>query len=204
MARFNEIQVGRFNRFFQKLMNIKSEGGPAPQLASEIQPVHTLFHGEENRWAEGWDLYGGSLAVGAVAAQNDAYLLRNPPVSNIVAVVTRITMNVAVASTINLRIGPTAADYTTAFNPGRFDARSIRPNSMCRLSGQNNAAPAQQLVWSGDMTTINEFKEILPAGLEIPVLPGDALELETGAVNLGTRFAVFFRERFLEDSERGN
>src|SRR5882762_4396490 len=37
MARFNEILTGRYNRFLQKLLQMKG-GPPSAQLASEIQP----------------------------------------------------------------------------------------------------------------------------------------------------------------------
>ena len=41
MARFNEIQVGRFNAVLHKLLDMK-EGAPAPQLSGDVIPTLVL------------------------------------------------------------------------------------------------------------------------------------------------------------------
>src|SRR5437660_10167921 len=67
MARFNEIQVGRYNRFIQKLLQIKGPPSMA-QVATEMQPVFQFFNGAENRYLEGWLRYGQAASVPAGGA----------------------------------------------------------------------------------------------------------------------------------------
>src|SRR5438034_3476406 len=85
MARFNEILVGRYNRFVQKLLSMKGDA-PVPQLASEFQPIIPTFSGVENRYLEGWDRFSITLSQTAVAAQTNGLQFRNPAGSNVIAV----------------------------------------------------------------------------------------------------------------------
>src|SRR5258708_34332947 len=89
MARFNEILVGRFNRFLQKWLSMKG-GPPSPQLATEIQPNFNFFSGAENRALENWFLYGTFSSQAAVALQNSFFQLRNPSKSGAPAVIEAI------------------------------------------------------------------------------------------------------------------
>src|SRR5467141_5154557 len=91
MARFNEILAGRYNRFLQKLFQLKG-GPPAAQLASEVMPVFPFFSGVEHRYLEGWYRYYGQLSVAAIAAVGPSYQIRNPLNSEVVAVIERLTL----------------------------------------------------------------------------------------------------------------
>src|SRR5260370_2123300 len=78
MARFNEILVGRYNRFLQRLLSMKG-GPPAPQLASEIQPqmdVEALP--VELRFLLGWHLYQNTVSQGASVGNAAGVQIRNP------------------------------------------------------------------------------------------------------------------------------
>src|SRR5258708_13178542 len=91
MARFNEILVGRFNRFLQKWLSMKG-GPPSPQLATEIQPNFNFFSGAENRALESWFLYGTFSSQAAVALQNSFFQLRNPSKSGVLAAIEAIAV----------------------------------------------------------------------------------------------------------------
>src|SRR5258707_13679144 len=112
MARMNEILTGRHNRSLQKHFSMKGEP-PAPQLSSEIMPVHSIATGIENRYLESWSRYGLFTSIGSVAASFSEFRLRNPS-NNIVAIIERLTLGDSVANSIELRIGLTTVDRLSA------------------------------------------------------------------------------------------
>src|SRR5467141_951604 len=114
MARFNEILAGRYNRFLQKLFQLKG-GPPSAQLASEVMPVFPFFTGVEHRYLEGWDRYAIFLTQPAVAAQNSALRIRNPATSNIVIVIEGIIFknNSGAAMALLIDHGPIGVDLGT-------------------------------------------------------------------------------------------
>src|SRR5258708_36356772 len=91
MAIFNEILEGRFNRGLQKLFAIKGKP-PVRQVGGEIMPVHPLYSGRENLFLAGWNLYGQFGSASSVRAQVTAIPFRNPPNSNIAAVIEKLTL----------------------------------------------------------------------------------------------------------------
>src|SRR6516164_6184652 len=155
MARFNEILSGRFNRALQKLTSIKGEA-PAPVLGSEILPVFPMFFGNENRYLESWQTFGSLSGISAVAAQFSIFHFRNPTGSNVIAVVTKLTLSntqAAVAVDNMIVEGPnpsTAADdMGSTPNFCRFDARG-QQNPVCKLSFGNAATdtwPGNNRAW---------------------------------------------------------
>src|SRR5260370_35912976 len=129
MARFNEILVGRYNRFLQRLLSMKG-GPPAPQLASEIQPqmdVEALP--VELRFLLGWHLYHQTLNQGASVANTSGVQVRNPLTSGMVAVLTSIQISVGAAEPVTLSqpFGGVSADLTNVFTGQRPDSRA-KPN----------------------------------------------------------------------------
>src|SRR5689334_14381216 len=117
MARFNEILVGRYNRFAQKLLQIKGDA-PVPQLAGDIQLSMPLYSGAENRYLESWDRYGVGVLVAAQVGINSGARLRNPLGANLVIVVERIVVSEPAGDAILLEMIPpaTAGDLATATN----------------------------------------------------------------------------------------
>src|SRR5258708_4703411 len=92
MARYNEILVGRYNRFLQKLLGMKG-GVVAPQLASEITAAFPLFNGAENRYLEQWDMFGVNLFLAGGGVGNISQVrLFNPAASNTIAVVYKLCL----------------------------------------------------------------------------------------------------------------
>ena len=203
MARFNEILVGRYNRFLQKLFSMKGDAALF-QLSSEMQSVFPFFSGVENRNLEAWDRFGQFVSQGAGGAGVlSAIRFRNPVGSNVIAVFEKITTsNVnAGAESMQVVIGPATTDEGTVLAPAasRLDARGRQNFSLILSKGTVAGVGALigQTVSLGS-TTVDYlvFEE-----QEIPLLPGDALTFQ-GTLNQSLDMSFTWRERLLEESER--
>src|SRR5258708_29726980 len=124
MAIFNEILEGRFNRGLQKLFAIK--GKPrVSQAGGEVMPVHPLYSGRGTLCLEGWNGYGQFVSASSVVAQVTGIRFRNPPNSNIVAVIEKLTLFDSVLNQFIFDIGQTIVDLLSGtFTGPRMDARS--------------------------------------------------------------------------------
>lgn len=211
MARFNEILVGRYNRFLQKFLSMKG-GPPAPQLASEIAATFALFHGQENRILEAWNIFGVAANVAAAAGFTSGVRLRNPVGSNVIAVVTALRISETQADAPFSANGGATADLATVLGTANanFDSRLGPPtatSSVCILSRQNTAAAVPALTNQNTFDALRVQANV-PRDLiffedqEITILPGSAIQIIAGAVNFDLEVAIMFRERALEDSER--
>jgi hypothetical protein len=207
MARYNEILVGRYNRFLQKFLSMKG-GPPAPQLSSEIGATWTLFHGVENRYLEGWERFAGNGALAAAAANGSGVRLRNPAGSNVMAVIERLSFSTIIAETPFLQFGFTntvdlATIVSTAGN--KLDNRG-RPNPTLILSQTNATAgvvPALDFTLDNPRTSANGLVLwINDENQELTLLPGATIQVVTSAVNQDIQAAFVWRERLLEESER--
>jgi hypothetical protein len=202
VALLNEILVGRYNRFCQKLLSMK---GPASlvQLRGEMGVEIPLFHGTENRYLEAWDLFGIAIGVVAQGVGNvGALRIRNPSGSNVVAVVTRALMQpqVVAADASSCYTGVIAVDLAGIVAvTGAFDGRG-RKAPTCIVSRGTAVFPSSQI--TAQQQEASETAECLRSGDEIPVLPGSFFEVEGNATNTANTMTIWWRERFLEDSER--
>jgi hypothetical protein len=203
MARFNEIMVGRYNRFLQKLLVLKG-GPPSPQLSSEVGVGFVLFNGAENRYLEGWDRFGMRGAVAAGAANSSVIRLRNPANSNVIATIEKVTVGSSVtALDLIIQVGAIANDAATVIvNAGqRLDPRG-RANPTLVVS-QQAVTPANVGFIAEIFTATNvTYDVIVDEDQEVNVLPGDAFQVVSNVVNIGFSASFFWRERFLEESER--
>lgn len=202
MARFNEILVGRYNRFLQKFLSIKG-GPPSPQLASEIMATWAMFHGAENRYLEGWDQYSASFSLAAGGAGNvDMLRVRNPVGSNVIAVVFKASIANLLSDGCVLESGPIAADLIpNAVVNNRMDARS-RPQTAMNISTTGAAAIPLIVRAIANIQANQTYDFITFEDQEIPILPGDAIQLRQTTNNQAVSLTLQWRERFLEDSER--
>jgi hypothetical protein len=201
MALYNEILVGRYNRFLQKLFGMK---GPASvrQLASELQPALSVFHGAENRNLEGWDRYGVALETPQVAAQFSGIALRNPAGSNVIAVVEKIAVSTATISDACVVGNALTTDLTTVVTGVQLDKRG-RVGSTCVPSSGSSAALPATNAFLGFKIGVNLPFDFLTTDIhELPLLPGDGILVKMGAVSEEIRGCFLWRERFLEDGER--
>lgn len=202
MAGFNELQVGRFNRLVQKLLSMKGRAA-LNTLSPELSAHLPLFHGAENRYLEAWDRFGVGLLAAPIAAVNGGAQLRNPTGSNVIAVVEKVGVAESLADTgLFLSIGALTADLTTQIVQP-FDSRG-RTAATCIASSGTNIANL------GAGTGIVQTKTVAgtPIDLivtdiqEIPLLPGQGLRVASTVQNVNINVSFWWRERFLEDSER--
>jgi hypothetical protein len=200
VAKYNEILVGRLNRFLQKYTAIKGTV-PAPQLAGEIQPSLPLFSGEENRYLENWNLFGNGSAVNGVVAQNSAWRFRNPAGTNVIAVIYQLMVTADTQGIMFLTLDTTANDLAGPGAVHSLDGRTLTAGSVVSVSTGNNDVAAHPVItrWGA---LINTVFQLLNASVEIPVLPGTTIEIVTNSTNVVLSVGCFWRERFLEDSER--
>src|SRR6267378_8318669 len=202
MARFNEILVGRYNRFLQRLLSIKG-GPPAPQLASEIQPqmdVEALP--VELRFLLGWHLYQSTIQQLASPANASGVQVRNPLTSGAVAVITSLSLAVSAGEivTISETFGGVTGDLTNVFNGGKVDARA-KNNSMLVPSSFAPVADLAGIIFQAIIAQGNPYEFLNKEYDAIPLFPGHTLRI-TGAL-LNTDLSVHFkwRERPIEEGE---
>jgi hypothetical protein len=208
MARFNEILVGRYNRFLQKLLTLKG-GPPAPQLSSEVGVTFNLFNGVENRYLEGWNRFAWSFLAGPTAAQTNGLRLRNPSGSNVVAVIEKITVWASGSATVPLvSIGDNNPDLETSASPAPapLDNRqgTLANHTSTLIASTGALSPAsQRIIWQGSNTTVANVSDVIwDENQEIPILPQRSITVQQIQVNTQLSAAFFWRERFLEESER--
>ena len=204
MARYNEILVGHVNRGLQKHLQMKGEP-PAPQLSSEIQTALNLFSGVENRYIFGWNKFSLGSGINGGVAQFSASRLRNPSTSNAVAVIESLIVAVSSLSSITVGQGPVVGDLATVATGQRLDARkgatgltgaivpSITTNSGGAFSPQIGIMP---------LVANTPFQIITTDDSQLPLLPGDAIQVDCGTANIQLYVWWMWRERFLEESER--
>ncbi len=202
MAKFNEILTGRYNRFIQKLFSMKGPA-PAPQLSSDIAMQMAFFNGVENRYLETWDRFSATLSQGATIGQVSAIRLRNPATSQAVVVIEKLLVenNTAVQWEAQVRHGAQTVDQAAIFGQTglRLDPRG-RPNASSILSQGIAVAGIEKL--RAVMAVNSNFEFVLFEDQEIPVLPGEALDVDTSIANQVLTLSIMWRERALEDSER--
>jgi hypothetical protein len=134
--------------------------------------------------------------------------LRNPAGSNVVAVLERVSMNEAQNDVIAVRWGTQGADLAVvqALNFNRLDSRS-RPGPTLIFSNQATAPAVPVLtnqftIEAADLLGHTSYVLMNDENQELVMLPGDAIQIEATTVNQNLRVFIWWRERFLEDSER--
>lgn len=207
MAAFNQIQVGRFNRFLQKLLSMK---GPASleSLGPELFPTLNIPSGIEDDQLRSVEHFQAGLLLLAVAGKVPEFQLRNPGTSNVGIVVEYIALGTDQAPASGLAVNyyniAAAADFAAGTIQNRgLDNRSKRLSSGIFSRQAVNAAGSGgglglELLFNGVGTT----QVIQTVNQEKPVMPGDALILSCQQQNIDLMCAIQWRERFLEDSER--
>src|SRR6267143_1974757 len=199
MGRYNEVLAGRYNKLLTRLFSMKGPA-PAPQLAGDIAATINFFNGVENRFLESWERFGLVVGIAAVAANTSAIRLRNPPTSNVLMVFEKLSLAspTGVVEGINCFNGPLTTDLAvvTALTGSRFDART-RPQPSLILSSQNTtpapATPSNQFA-NLQLLASSNWELIWDENMEIPLLPGDALQFQPQAVNLQISLTFWWRE----------
>jgi len=204
MAVYNEIGIGRWNRFIQKLTDIKGSP-PARQLASEIVFQHPIFHGAENRYLESWDLFGFSASSFAVVGQNSGFQLRNPVGSNVIAVFQKITMAAGATATgfaVEYQLGLNV-DLNVLNISIPMENRSRSASTVIVSSNSAGAIASANNIFTSPTNPSSVLVEVIQDTLhEIVLPPGATLILSGQIANTLNFFSVWWRERFLEPAER--
>jgi hypothetical protein len=206
MARYNEILVGRYNRYFQKLFGMKG-APPAPQLASEVTTALPLFTGAENRYLEGWQRFGLGIRSSLPAAGNRAaWRIRNPSGSNLIAVIERLDVTpFSLTDTINLFYNAIATTLPTENQSNLTgigtDFRGVT-NSTCIISTSINfGLVGTGPIWLGQTAVNTVASYVLTDIQELVMAPGSQYTyVPTSLVN-EVEVNCFWRERSLEESE---
>jgi len=203
MARYNEILAGRYNRFLQKLLQMKG-GPPAAQLSGDIQTSLPLFSGVENRYLEGWKRFAIPFSLGAMVAADNSLRLRNPVGSNVVAVVEMITPFDLQSGAIDY--GPYTTDYATgqATLIVNLDSRQgvTSGSTLIASSAQPGIQGVGQFLFLFRTLATVTFQLVDAENLEIPVLPGTGIQWRSVTQNTANGINFVWRERALEESER--
>jgi hypothetical protein len=202
MARFNEILVGRYNRFLQRLLSMKG-APPAPQLASEIQPQMDLEAVPvELRFLLGWHLYHQTVQQLASPANTSGVQIRNPLTSGAVAVITSLQISVGAGETVDISqtFGGVTADLTNVFGGQRADSRA-KLNPVLIPSSFAPVADLAGLVFAATIVISNPYEFLNKEYDAIPMFPGHTLRIVGQAVNTDLRVHFKWRERPIEEGE---
>ncbi len=201
---YNEVQVGRFLRAFQKFFSMKGTEPHEITLAPEVMPSVSLRWGADVDLFQGWQRFGFSVAsIAGVAAQNSVFRLRNPVGSNVIGVIESLHWsNTTGVDTAILSLGGgITVDLATTGTGIRLDARQGVSGSVLVPSWGNNIAITNSI----DRATLlgnTPWQFIQFEDQEIPVLPGDTFQVLTTVLNQTVIPGIRWRERFLEESER--
>lgn len=206
MARYNEVLVGRFNRFVQKHFSMKGQVA-VPTVAGDVGMTMSFNSGAENRYLESWDIFGFTFNVTAFAGNFGIAELRNPASSNVVAVIVSARASGVAIDNPNLVVNRNAtASQTNLRVAFGLDPRG-RPSSTCVPSDSAGVATVviggtQQTIMGASQPAQWTHEFLLDQSKEIPLLPGSAIWIQSGIVNQTISASFLWRERFLEESER--
>jgi hypothetical protein len=194
--------LGRFNRFVEKLFNIK--GGPTVlDVDPSTRLILPIFSGVEDRYLQGWGRYAIATTTNAVAAVNSGAQLRNPLGSGMLLVIEKMILQAGSATSVtSISQAVNAVDLPSAGTGFRIDQRN-NPNSTAIFSqstaaGTGNLANLMAVV----SAPANGYADyILTVDQELTLLPGDTIRFVNNTVNELLRSSLVWRERALETSE---
>ncbi len=201
MAQYNEILVGRFNRFIQKYFGMKGRP-PAPQLSGDIQMQHSFFSGNENRFIEGWNLWGAAGIIAANAANVNSFQFTINGSKGIVAVVEKVTLwTTGVAEEIDISVA-SLADLSTIVPAAPRDTRILLASGSSAVVSQQNVSVGSGFIFSRLFIAPNQNNEwILFDDQEFALTPNFAIRFLATVANQNLGYTIFWRERPLEEGE---
>lgn len=206
MSIYNEILSPRFQNAVKKLFSMKGGQGMR-QVSGELIPVLPFPVGAEFRWLENWDLFALSVSPTGGAGQNAATRIRNPAGSNLVIVVYGLIASVTTAQAVSIFEVPASSspgDLTTVASNtnARLDGRGRQqPTAVVSQTANYGAVPAVQNI-NFNLGANQPFQLVQDAIQEIPLLPGNTLDVFAGTVATLLGVTYMWRERLLEESER--
>lgn len=206
MAIYNEILAPRFARAIQKIFSMKGLSAMR-QVSGECMPVLNFFRGAEDRFHEAWARFGEATSLAASAGNTSGVRFRNPAGSNYAITIESLVISETVTDTPSIVFGTIGTDLTTIISTvgNRLDARQGLGASQGIFSSQNNTPVIAGFgfpLYLPSMLANTPFSPITDENQELTLLPGDGIQVITGAVNISLRVGLITRERLLEESER--
>ena|SRR5215475_6269335 len=202
MALHNEILSPRHNKFLTKLFSMKGPA-PAPQLATDIQVGHPIFHGVENRFLESWNRFGFFFIDAPGVGLNSNIILAMPSGSRVIAVVEKIVAYTTVAGQIEIQFGqgaPAAGAITGRATDGRIST-GFGGSSLVPAFQHTNALQIGTTIVRYATFALTPVEVIQHEDHEIVISPGDRINIEDNTNNDNFSCSVWWRERPLEESE---
>lgn len=194
------VNLGRWSRRVERYFNIKGGGG-LMDVEQALRMTLSFATGVEERYLEGWNRFAVVTTVAAVAANFSRVRIRNPVGSNVVVVLEQLAANVSTQDTVLVTWGPTVTDLTTltTLTSTRMDPRgNATPTAI--VSGNAQAAGGQAFLQRVVPTTATvDF--VQNSDQEIPILPGQVVDIQDLAANITLAVTLMWRERALEASE---
>lgn len=175
-------------------------GGGLMDVDQSIQPILPFFNGVEDRYAQGWNRFAVVTNVAAVAAAFPRSRMRNTAGSNVVIVVEHLIYFSAADQPI-VTWGATTTDLTNlaVLSFTRMDPRG-NPTPTAIVSFISQAAGGQPLLQKSILAgTSCDF--ILNPDQQIPILPGQAVDVQGNVANTQAIVSWMWRERAMEASE---
>ena len=200
---FNEILVGRLNRYVQKLLVIKNTA--LRTLSPDLVCTMQIQNGVEDRYLQGWQRFMFTTTSPAVAASNSTVQLRNPANSGVIAVIEKLNiMPGTAASLVQVQIINLSTDAATALTmtANRIDRRGQPAPTLIPSQGTVGAIGAiGQAIFRMLGLVAGNVEFIATVNQELTILPGDALVTLNEVQNEAQSTAIMWRERVLESSE---
>src|SRR5258707_7357507 len=209
MARFNEILVGRYHRFLQRLLSMKGSS-PSPQLASEIQPQFDLNEVPiELKGLLGWTLWAIGNSGQAVVTGFTAIRIRNPASSGVIVVVEKLANGGAAASNLSLIMDGTTTPASVDLPGGNVQAGTRDPRKSASQPSAIVSVTAASVIsaFTGNLLDfafvgVNQRTDfIITDHQEIVIAPGHFLTRYNNAFNSGLVGILWWRERAIEEGE---
>lgn len=199
------LDGGRFNRWVEKLFNIKQAGASITGVEDSLRPVVMMQNGNEERYLQGWQRFMFTTTAAAGAAVNTSIQIRNPANSSIVMVFEKINALPGATELCQMFISPGGGDNSglITLTTIRIDKRTAPTSIAVCSQGTALAIPGAGTAPSFRMlaTTTGNTEFISTVNQEITLMPNDVLVVIGELVNTQLSVAFQWRERVLESSE---
>ena len=202
-----DIQTGRFESFVRRLLSVKRAGLVTHinnEFGFSVDPLNA-FIDPEQLLALGWRRYGGVFSAAAVAAQDFALVIANPPASGVIAIIEVFQLNLTAVGSPRV----TLEDNPGLGIPGGvftcYDSRIARGSptgtvtSTLTVQVGTLATGFQtgRTVWGvGQVTTASRAQQN-----PFVLTPGFALVLDSFIPLVAGSAEIIWRERALEPAE---
>lgn len=198
-----EVQSGRFERFLQRILNLKGAGrlrSVLPDLRSTINLTGPVLF--EERLYKGWLSYSCFVSSAAPGAGNvNVYRLNNPAGSGVLVSVDSYAFNPAAAT--ECRIGLVTPFLALPQTVGPLDTRigvdSMRSAAIFNVEVAIGVPPINQLLFGHRSVTLSAFPP--SQSLAIILTPGRALMIVQTTLNAADSLHISWSERGVDPGE---